>query len=576
MKSSAKIEDELLLTVEHVKEEDPLFIEKSKDTYERMRQLKRDVDMHEKKKRVLEQQIDKMRGAFQEYVQSLEALENSALCRRVAPTKTLNHSRLLKYCHVYMPPELPAGSKVDAALVATIKKAQAEYKQTRGLWEAVALLEKDRAIGLEGTAEIERRFEIYEKKVGYAVSKMNFAFLVNKLSLQLMKSIYNEVEDMQRLSTGHKKLCLNLEPIKRYQYRTSENRISQVVAEELGTVTQLFYEEIERQKRRLLEVYRPVSDGVSVQPPVPTITRRVIPRQTAFIVSAKRCPAEFSFMSKFQLGEKTLRGVFQVHKRIIVIQELVFGWELAIAKVDIFGRQFFPDRVRLEYQAASITIFCSRREAEQLSVWLVGVSLLDPHEVHLATLEGSVDNNFTLIFEENFANEHVIAKSSGYLVVEDTIEEQSIRKRQFLKRAKRRGLGLTVGYQETYLVETQTANEIVLLLYSEVAVPAASLTFSGISKIKLRQHPTADKTEIFYSFRKSTTRSVFSSLTKPVIQEALVTLHLLSVRQLNGEIHYTSGYGISEFFILGGLAGLLAMLAATGAFYQLFRAITAE
>ncbi|KAI5189319.1 hypothetical protein NECID01_0514 [Nematocida sp. AWRm77] len=575
--NTLEMKSKLRLSMEDAKEENGQFLENGKEIYEAMKQLRKEIVLYERKRKVVEQQIDKLRSAFQEYILSIEALESSEMYRRAASPNALNHSRLLKHCHVYMPPELSLKRELSTSLEELIKKAQVEYKHAKGLAETVQVLAKteDTAQALNTPEiEIEKKFELYEKNVEYAVSKMSYAFLANKVSLELMDRIFQEVEEMYTLSSGHRELCSTLDPIKMYQHSTSENRLSQNITEEVVTVSQIFYEEIERQKRALAEKYRPAKKGAGVEEPAASTGRRLLPRKIGFIVSDTKEKVAGSFVCQFEMEGKTLRGVFYLYKSFLLVQEIVFGWKLLVSKTEIFSQRFSSTSICLEYKTSKITIFCTRKEARMVGRWLLNVSLLDTQEICMGVLKDTPENVLFSMFENRFENQTDITNTAGYTLIESLSKERSIRKRQFSKRIHTKGWGVAVAYKETYIVESKTEEEVAVIIYSEVRIPVVSLCFSGISKIKLVKNQ--ESTEVFYSFRKATTESVFRIFTQTLIQDALISLHLIPIQENKGTVLYTTQYGFKEFLLMGGVVALLSILATTGLFYKLVRILLLE
>ncbi|KAI5187601.1 hypothetical protein NEHOM01_2303 [Nematocida homosporus] len=559
-----------LFSLEEARDLDIEFLDRAKHIQDEMKQLKKDLDMHKKKKKALELCVDKLRLSFQEYVYSIEVLENSPLYKKVAPNDKLNHSRILKNCHLFMPPVIDSDSYIDAPIENTIRKACLEYKHVKSLYNACLALENTKAPSTETTADIEHSFDIYEKGVNYSHSKMSFALLVNQLVLQLMEGIFQEVEHMHGLSFEYFKLCLNLHKIKEYQYNSSENAIDpHLISRENKTFTDKALEELERQKRRISNEKRPTPANYKLEPNPVSLQRRRVPYITDFLVGKLPVKSTYSFTTKFEISQQLLRGHISIYPALIVVEELVFGWKFIFQKEKIFYFKAASNYVELETAVGSITIYCNQKESLFFSKWMQGADFYFPQDTPLGYVDADLDTAFCWIFEENTDIPPELYHAHKYTLIETKRGENNLRKRLFTKKLIWWSFEFSTKYEETYLLEKRTPQEIVVLIYSEYSLCSFLPPFAGISKITLQllSNEQKETTNVFYAYKKSTSWA-FKFLSRMLIKENVCTLHSIAITSKNGHTFHKPRH----YFTLLATSFLMALLSvaiATGYLYKL-------
>ncbi|KAI5180499.1 hypothetical protein NEOKW01_0803 [Nematocida sp. AWRm80] len=546
-------------SMEGAREENPFFLENAREIYDEIKVLKRDIDIHEKRKKALEMQVDRLRASFMEYVKSIETLEKSKAYQRISPSSKLTHSRILKYCHVFMPPEIPFCSLIDTTLVSTIKKACAEYKQARIRSELLFVLKKERP-DPEECSELERKFEMYEKNVNYTQTKINFSLFINKLSLQLMKSIIGEVENMQKISTEHAKLCLAMECIKEYQYASSDNALGHSVSSELSTLSKLSPEEIERQKRRIANDYRPSNEDQLHSSTPQKILRKITSDRTSFIMKSIHEPLIYSFFAQFTVGEDSFRGTFFLFKNCLVITEMIFGWKYYLQKHEIILFLKNKSTVEIDTTEYQITAICSNKDLTALCNWKHELSPFLNNEILLGTTTERYSILFEHMFELPVDHQDNILKYSGYTLLNSTILDNRIRKRSFKKKIHIFRIPFTLTYNETYLIEHESKNSAIILIYSEISLSKYIPDIMGISKIKIEE--IEGNTSIYYSFEQLLSSILLKPIFIPIIQNTVCSIHLSNAVTLPGKLYYQP-YNLTIFIGVGSLVGILSVILST-------------
>ncbi|OAG29549.1 hypothetical protein NEDG_00682 [Nematocida displodere] len=562
--------DTFSLSLEDARNENSFFLDRAKEAYEHMKKLKRDAETHKKKKKALEQQIEKMRGAFTEYIQSIELLESSPLYQRISPPNKLTHSRLLKYCHVYMPPLIAPETHINEQLITTINKACAEYKQAKVLGEEIVALSKMQAQPQLHASEIEARYEVFERTVNYTNSKMNFSLLVNHLSLQLMGNIFAEIEDTHRTSMQHTEACLGVVALKKHQSATSDNTTGRFITQELSVITATAYEEIERHKRRILNEKRPQSEGATVIPKTSNLKRKYS-KVEGFIVAEISQKPECALFTRLEIDGKSLRGTIHVFKKRLIITETAFGWKFLIQKQQIYYTEKTSSSLTILTKDLNLTVFTCFSNVEMLHTWITGIDTLRPRETLIGRLNAPADKAFTLLFAQDSPIKNEPITKAGYTVLEDTVHDGDVRRRKLEKTFKYLFFQTTVTYTEVVLTEKRTKTDSRLLFLTDISVGRFLPTFSGISKLRLvsseSTETTPSTTKVLYSFRQSTNSSIARYLTHLVTKYAAVEIHSLGILGAEGEI-LPQVYLVPSFLVASVVIALLSFLLTTKILYN--------
>lgn len=543
-------------------------LEKSKGVYESMKILKKDIEIHERKKKTLEMQIERLRASFIEYVQSIETIEKSEIYTRAHPSKRLNHSRILKYSHLYMPPPITSVNAIDGSLVSIIKKACAEYKLAKARYESLSALEKT-GTALTSQAKVEWKFQVYEKKINFAQSKMSFSIQTNKLTLCLLKAISCEVEEIQKVSIDHANLCLSLEKIKNFQYNSSENAISSLISDELSTLTDLAENELERQKRKIANENRPQSEEKARAGKKNQITRKLIPCKTGFLVSDFKEEFLFSFFGNFINNGHVFRGVFSFFKNTLIVDEMVFGWKYSIQRSEIFF--FSPDKgsVSIDTQSISMVISCDSDYIKRFCNWYNGSMHTDREILLIGRTDRPCEEVFESIFKPETEEYKERIKKAGYELLESSTEENRIRKRVFLKNVRQKLLFFQVIYSETYTIDESKKTNSSIIIHSEIKLSRLLPNIIAVSKLYLKSEE--DTTAIYYCYEKSLNSFLLVPFSKVIMRRVITKLHLfglsddISLYQLPG--------GLLNFLSINLIMGIVAVAAVSSGFSKMLFAI---
>jgi len=508
-------------------EESQTYLEKSKEAAEQMKQLKKDIETHEKKKKQLDLQIERTRAAYGEYVQSIEALESSEMYKRVSLGRALKHTALMKHGQVFSVPRIGGETTLSKSICEEIDEALGEYKKMRTISEGLAQLEKEATAAGESTAEIEKKFAIYEKKVSFSLSKMNFSLLVNKISLRLMAGILKEIEETRRISEKHIEACSDMSRVVMDEARTFAAKESSTVSKELSDLVEISKEEVERQRRRISEEYRPVREDLQLYPSPPTVLRRVIPRYVGFLVSNPKQETRTMFASKFRTGERALRGSFYLYKDILVVSEAVFGLKLYVPKKDVYYVKTSEEGVVMEYGTETIEIFCGREERRALNVWARRGFCESEREVRVAETSSSVDEVFRAVFEEPLGKSG--AGDGGEVEEEVLMRENEAKQRRVARVMAFGGVEVRSVCHETQAVEQRTKEEAVIAVYSKIEICAGFPVVSGVSDIRVVQD--GKKTRILYRLKKNTTCWMLRAFSGAVLKKMVISMYLLRLEK---------------------------------------------
>ncbi|KAI5192647.1 hypothetical protein NEMIN01_2135 [Nematocida minor] len=569
-KSSTRIINKPVdLSLEDACTHDLGFLERSKSAYEAMKTLKKDIETHERKKKNLELQIERLRISFVEYVQSIETIEKSEIYTRALPSRKLNHSRILKYSHLFMPPSISPASSIDASLVSTIKKACLEYKQARAQYESLQALQKPASFATE-QIELEWKFQIYEKKVNFAQSKMSFSIETNKLTLCLLKAISTEVEEMQKTSIDHAALCLSMQKIKDFQYSSSENAISPLIAEELQTLTHSAVDELERQKRKITNEYRPVNEEKTQFVDENRIKRKLIPNKVGFLLSNFDQSPIFTFFANFRNNGKVFRGMFYFFKNVLVVKEMVFGWTYSILRNEV--NFFKPSALSVSIETVwfNMEIFCEPSDTSLFCSWY-SKSFYDHRKITLiGTIDKPLNNAFLAVFENNPPSLIETFKKKGYTLLDSQLKENRVRKRVFLKRVEQRLFFINILYTETYTIDENTNENTSIVLYSDVSVFRFLPNLVSISKLYLKSEN--NMTAVYYCFEKSLNSFILWPVSRLITRRIITSLHLVGVDE-EDIVKYNLPSGLLDMFSINLLIGGIAVIAGSSVFIKLLKLV---
>ncbi|KAI5168255.1 hypothetical protein NEIRO02_2517 [Nematocida sp. AWRm79] len=519
------------LSLENVCADGFEFLEKSRTAYESMKDLKKDIEAYEKKKKLLELQIEKLRTAFVEYVHSIEAIENSEIYKRAVPVKKLNHSRVLKYSHLFMPPCISSTSEsIHSSINKIIKKASEEYKHAKNRYDGLLSFIRTESV-TEGSLELERQFQLYEKKVNFTQHKMNFSIQMNKLSLTLLKEIFNEIESIEKVSVDHARHCLSIQKIKEYQYNSVDNAISPMITKEVITLSQLAPDELERHKRKITNEYRPVNEERMVHPKETIIKRKLIPDKEGFLFWRKSKNTEIaSFFARFEIGNNLFRGVFQIFSDVLVICDMVFGWNYSIQKNEIVFFCPADSLIILKTETIWLKIFCTYRDVLDLCQWYNNSKYESVHPVIIGSTEESpstlLDNKFIPETEDEIKS----YSFHGYTLISNNTWENKIKKRSFIKYIKYRNVPIfSVLYTETYTADEGTKYPTIIL-FSTIKVFKFIPEVQVISRICFKRTvEMSEHTEIYCYVEKSTFCWPIRWVIKWTMLEIIKVLHRPSV-----------------------------------------------
>ncbi|EIJ89523.1 hypothetical protein NEPAR06_1804 [Nematocida parisii] len=494
------------LSLENVCADGFEFLEKSRAAYESMKDLKKDIEGYEKKKKLLELQIEKLRTAFVEYVHSIEAIENSEIYKRAVPVKKLNHSRVLKYSHLFMPPSISSTSEsIHSSINKIIKKASEEYKHAKNRYDGLLSFIRTESI-TEGSLELERQFQLYEKKVNFTQHKMNFSIQMNKLSLTLLKEIFNEIESIEKVSVEHARHCLSIQRMKEYQYNSVDNAISPMITKEVTTLAQLAPDELERHKRKITNEYRPVNEERMVRPVETLIKRKLIPDKEGFLFQRKSKSTEVaSFFARFEIGDNLFRGVFQISSDVLVICDMVFGWNYSIQKNEIVFFRPAESLIILKTETVWLKIFCTYRDVLDLCQWYNNSKYESVHPVLIGSTEESPSTLLQNKFIPEAEDEIKSLSLHGYTLISNTTWENKVKKRSFMKHIKYKDIRIfSVLYTETYTADEGTEYPTILL-FSTIKVLKFIPEAQVISRICFKRTvEMGDHTDIYCYVEKGT------------------------------------------------------------------------
>ncbi|KAI5147497.1 hypothetical protein NEAUS05_0798 [Nematocida ausubeli] len=528
-KESALFLETMGLSLESACEEGIGFLERSKGTYESMKILKKDIEAYEKKKKALEQQIEKLRTAFMEYVHSIETIEKSDIYVRAVPTKKLNHSRILKYSHIFMPPSIPESISLDSTIGNMIKKACADYKQARLRYDALQAFMKTELPG-QGQNELERKFQIYEKQVNFTQYKLSFSIQTNKLTLSLLKSIFKEVESMEKVSTDHAHICLWMQTIKDHQCTSVENAISTGITKEVATLSNLASEELERHRRKITNEYRPGLEETAMAAEEVGIKRKLIPNRIGFVIQSEKEKKPWcSFFASFRAGCNSLRGSFQVYVNTIIVCEMVFGWKYVINKHEIVHFQAENSVVTIKTRDLCLSIFCTHEDTAVLCKWYTQANHTSRRMMLMGETSLSIESILGRYFADNTSKEEDIFLNNGCILLESEIKEGKIGKRAFLKQITTRRIAIiSMLYTELYTMDGESSNPSIII-QSDLKIFKWLPSIECISKIYLRQREENNTTEIYYCFEKSLSLEIFQPLFIYIMHMVIKAVHISSI-----------------------------------------------
>lgn len=397
----------VLFTLETACNEAEGFEEASKEIYDAIRKLGRDIETHEKKKKVLDLQIERTKQAYSEYVESIEILESSVIFLRLLDLRdtevkndsrpdpgtnkeekrrntekkhikekpTKKYSRLLKTHNLLSLPSFSSQSHLARETLGSIKKATVAYKTIKQCTDALAIGEKEAGQPRKHMSEIESRFDLYEKRLNCKYAKMSYAAFVNTLSLQLMQGIFQEVSDVLGLSEKHRELLNDSAELVRVQLKDPNNPFNEGICSELEDLKATSQSELERMKRKISNELRPSQHKEDEVTHLSRITRRKIPLKSGFILSAfPSSPCLQTMLLTFRVYQHIRRGRIYLFKNLIYIQELIFGWEFTVQKENIYYiKSTGPNQLEMRALDAPDIIFFSPNDSiASLKSWAIG------------------------------------------------------------------------------------------------------------------------------------------------------------------------------------------------------------
>lgn len=567
--------EEDILSLERTREEgkNDKFLEEINKIYEEVKKLKKNISKHKKKKLALHQQMARIKITFQEYVKSIEEIEDSEIYKRTIPKEMFRHSRIMNYCYLFMIPEIDVKSKVDENVLTSIRKVLAEHKRVWEIHEELMVLEKNELQQEKYVSEVEKRFEIYEKKVNYVAAKMEFSMAVNKVSLELKESIFQEIEQIYNSEIEHSKLCLSIKEIREYQYNTTENAtVPLLIEKEISTFKKIAPEEFERQKRRVSNEYRPYMGEYENISSLSSLQRRRIPRTVGFLHTEIDQKLQDCIHAKVLLNSEIYRAILMIYKTCIIIHELTFGWKIVILREDIFYFNAAQGKARIEAKNLVVTFFCTSKDALILKDWVYNLPLYRSEGITLGCFNQSLSQTVSLFFDSLNRAPNTVYVENGYFPEKEIEEQSGIRKREFTKRMH---IGKTfffrAGYREISLLEKKTEDQVVFLFLTEIKPFFLFPTFSGISRIVFKKMYIDEKETIYilYSYRK--TSSKFLQLLCPlIVKNFMCKLFAIEIKYYGGEVLYTPEINLQPFMLLGTAIAIFSVLIMTKQIQNIF------
>ncbi|KAI5172730.1 hypothetical protein NEFER03_1762 [Nematocida sp. LUAm3] len=563
------------LSLNDAMEEGTSFLDSAKEMQEESKALKKEIENYRKKRKLLEQSIEKAQTAYQEFTQSLEAIEESKIYKRKFSHNHLKCSGILKNSQFSIPSLIDSIPKISDSITETIKKISNEYKQAKSLFESICAMEKASLNGSSISApEIEQSFDLYEKKVNYTQSKMAFSLFVNKMLLDLTQGVFREIESIQKNCWKFSSLFFKMKHIVKYQYNFHSNIFSSaLITKELKTFNELYDEELERRKRIVSNEFRPSKEKYSLSPSPSPFSSRKIPHCMNFLYIPSEEKALLFFYANFQIDDKIFRGSIIVYKKTLIIYESMFGWQFLIQKKDIF---FFRKKeyiVEIETKEKRLILYCKQGETEKLTEWMYTGVVYPSKKILLGEVNSSVEDTYTYLFnEETDPAPEALEAFNVYMYSMDK-EHKGIRKRSYIKRFFILKIDININYQEIYLLQKKSEKEAKILIYSTISLFSFFPIFSSISKISLQADADGDtnKTKIFYSQKQAISRW-FVLIGRFLLKETICSFYSSQIRQMEGVCNFqkTKGYKI---VLTSMLVGVISAILCARCFHQLFHII---
>lgn len=481
---------DLPLSVRDAARGDPSFIILANSMYRSAKQLKRNIDDFKRARKALGMQAERLGAAFEDYAKRLEAFSDSSLFTRAASKEMRGHLKILRSPHAFRLPGI-AGPQDLEPLEAALKSHLQAYKDLEDARAAfISRRDAEKVVDTEGSL-LEAEFELHEKRMRLIQAQLGFSLATNKLSLQLVVSVFRELKVSLKISRDHAANCLLLSAVGAPGGDAEIKSVIASIGSEVKAVDAHAKDEEDRLLRQAGFKFAPGMMAIAVpveeEAPGPESEPQGAALNKEFVAQRIDPQCSTMFFCAMDVEEGRCRGRVYVLKDALVLIESVFGWKYNVFREDVFFFRARSGRAEIETrEGGRVVLFCRRKECAVLTAWRYNFEL-DP--VSLLKPSGECFRKFRMVFEGVFGDNNPTGSRArarmGVVVVDESPWMGAVKTRRLSLPREWSVLGGRFSLHEKIAIESEGDAGMTVVVQGTFANLVVPLEIDAVIKITL-------------------------------------------------------------------------------------------